>query len=101
MSRNRVELSGRLLLTGPLRHTPAAVPVFEMRLEHESNQLEAGLPRSVKASIASVAIGPLAERLSRLRSGDPVILKGFLAARRANSRSMVLHVTEFELAQEN
>ena len=34
-----------------LRYTPAGLPAINLRLEHESQQAEAGHPRAVKAAI--------------------------------------------------
>ena len=38
-----------------LRYTPAGIPVIEFKLDHESEQDEAGTKRQVKAQISAVA----------------------------------------------
>jgi primosomal replication protein N len=69
-------------------------------LDHESVQLEAGHSRKVNVSVPCVAIGPVAERAHHLGSGQGVKVKGFLAARKVNSRSVVLHITEIEIVED-
>jgi len=100
VQRNRVELSGRLIIAGPLRFTPAAIPVLDLSLEHQSDQLEAGLQRTVSLSISCVAIGQVANSLAQLGDGLVLTVRGFLAARRMRGRTLVLHITEFELNEE-
>ena len=39
---NRVVLCGKLVELDILRHTPGGVPILKFRIEHESDQVEAG-----------------------------------------------------------
>ena len=74
-----------------LRYTPAGVPALDVRLEHESQQTEAGSMRKVSAAVKAVAFGALAERLARQAPGSIWSFQGFLATPR-NSKSVVLHI---------
>ena len=51
-----------------MRFTPAGLPAIELRLEHSSQQQEAGAQREVKAVVKAVAFGAMAERLAELAS---------------------------------
>lgn len=92
---NHVALSARIAEIGSLRHTPAGLPALDLRLEHESEVVEAGQPRQVKATVKAVAIGTVAEALARQPVGSPWGFTGFLATPR-NGRHPVLHIQSFE-----
>jgi len=96
MSANRLTLDATLASLDTLRFTPAGVPAIEMRLEHESTQLEAGHERKVACELFAIALGPLARTLAALRTGVAIRCEGFLA-RRYKSGGVALHLTEFEL----
>lgn len=98
---NRIELTGRLLARGVLRHTPAGVPVLEFSLGHQSRQEEAGTVRRVDCEIACVALGTPTGPLNVARLGDRLTVKGFLAAKTLKSRIPVLHVKEIEFQEGN
>jgi len=67
--------------------------VVEFRLEHESEQDEAGSKRTVKAEIAAVAFQAQAQLLAKAEMNTEVTLEGFLGARTKRSKRLVLHVT--------
>jgi primosomal replication protein N len=77
-----------------MRYTPAGVPALNFRLEHESEVLEMGLARQVKAAIKAVAFGALAERLAKQALGSDWKFSGFVANPR-NGKQTVFHVQEF------
>jgi len=77
----------------PLRYTPAGLPALDLRLEHESQQSEAGAGRQVKASVKSIAFGTLAERLARQALGSAWIFQGFLATGRGG-KGLVFHIQD-------
>jgi primosomal replication protein N len=97
VSRNTVMLSGTLLGREELRHTPAGMPALNFRIGHASEQFEAGLARNVRLEIDAVALGEVAEQLSRAPLQDEYGFEGFLALRGKLGRLPVLHVTRFEL----
>lgn len=88
---NHVALTACLAEIQTLRYTPAGLPALDVRLEHESQQTEAGSTRKVSAAVKAVAFGALAERLARQAPGSIWSFQGFLATPR-NSKSVVLHI---------
>lgn len=96
---NRVELSGVIVEREALRYTPAGIAMLNARLGHRSGAIEAGMPRELEFEVAVRFAGSLATRADRLVLGQPVLATGFLAPRRRQSRSLVLHVTEFSLLE--
>ena len=95
MSENRLVLLAKLKSKDELRRTPAGVAVLSFRVEHESEQVEAGVPRKSAFELDCVLVGADAERM-RAMPGERLKLKGFLAARSRLSRLLVFHVNEFE-----
>ena len=99
MARNRVELSGRLLELGQLRHTPAGVAALEFKLVHESEQQEAGVTRKVEAEIAAIAFEAQARLVAGRPLGSPVKVEGFLSAKSKRAKRLMLHVTNIEFVE--
>ena len=92
---NQVLLTARIAEASPLRYTPAGLPALTLRLEHESQQTEAGNPREVKAAMKAVAFGAMAERLARQNIGSLWTFSGFLATPR-NGKTAVLHIQDIQ-----
>jgi len=92
---NRVALTARIAEAEPLRYTPAGLPAINLRLEHESQQTEAGHPREVKAAMKATAFGAMAERLARQNIGSLWTFHGFLATPR-NGKNPVLHIQDIQ-----
>lgn len=101
LTENRVGITGTLIERKALRYTPAGVPVSEGRLRHESETMEAGLPRKVECEINVVALGPAAKWLQEAGPGRAVRLEGFLALKSKNSRQPTLHVERIEFLEGN
>jgi primosomal replication protein N len=99
LARNRVELSGRLLEAGTLRHTPAGVAALEFKLAHESEQEEAGVKRKVEAEIGAIAFEAQARLIAARPLGSAVKVEGFLGAKSRRTRKIVLHVTNIEFIE--
>jgi len=70
--------------------------VIELKLEHDSEQAEAGGRRTVKAEIPAVAFQAQAQLLAKTPMHTDVRLEGFLSARSKRSKKLVLHVTNIE-----
>lgn len=94
---NQVVLTARIAEAKALRYTPAGLPALDLSLEHESEVLEAGQRRQVKAVLRAVVIGSGAEALVRQPIGGQWSFTGFLATPR-NGRLLVLHIQSFEPA---
>lgn len=92
---NRVVLTACIAEAEPLRYTPAGLPAINLRLEHESQQTEAGRPREVKAALKATAFGAMAERLARQNIGSLWTFHGFLATPR-NGKTPVLHIQDIQ-----
>ena len=98
---NHTLLIGRLIELAALRYTPAGIPVLNFRIAHESQQIEAGVKRSVDCEVSAVLLGTAAQLLAGAKPGDMLKLNGFLAAKSLKSRTLVLHVNEFEFLEGN
>ena len=92
---NQTILSARIAEAQALRYTPAGLPALDLRLEHESQALEAGLQRQVRVEIRAVAFGTDAETLARQAIGSSYRFSGFLAAPR-HGKHPVLHIQSFQ-----
>jgi len=92
---NHLVLTACIAQVDVLRYTPAGLPALNLRLEHESDVLEAGQTRQVKATIKALAIGTLAERLAQQALGSNWRFSGFLTMPR-NSKQLVFHIQEFQ-----
>ena len=99
MHPNRLELSGRLLEVGSLRHTPAGVAALQFKLAHESEQEEAGVKRKVEAEIGAIAFEAQARLIAGRPLGSQVKIAGFLSAKSKRARKLVLHVTNIEFVE--
>jgi len=96
---NRLELSGRLLELGPLRHTPAGVAALEFKLVHESELEEAGVKRKVQAEIGAIAFEAQARLVAGRPLGSTVNVQGFLSAKSRRAKRLMLHVTNIEFVE--
>ena len=79
-----------------MRYSPAGIPILQGQMQHQSEQLEAQVKRTVELEISVTAAGPNALMLDKLALGDTVKAKGFLAPRRKLAKSLVFHITEFD-----
>ncbi len=93
---NLLVLEAALVEREALRYTPAGIPVVSAKLRHESRQREAGGERAVALEVAAVFAGGAAQAADRLSLGANLRVRGFLAPRRKASRTLVVHVTEFD-----
>lgn len=95
-NRNAVTLAGTLIAVDNLRYTPAGLPLASFKLAHESVQNEAGVQRKVECEIDGIAIGDLAPAIAAEKSGNRVILHGFLARKDRMNPKLILHLTHIE-----
>ncbi|MDR2325836.1 MAG: primosomal replication protein N [Acidovorax sp.] len=92
---NHVVLTACIAEVQTMRYTPAGLPALDLRLDHESQQQEAGSARKVVATVKAVAFGALAERIARQALGSSWTFQGFLATPR-NSKSVVFHIQDIQ-----
>ncbi|HYC46038.1 MAG TPA: primosomal replication protein N [Burkholderiales bacterium] len=101
MSGNAVTLTGEIVGTEPLRHTPAGIPIIQFTLAHRSQQIEAGFRRQVECEVRCVALGDPATELSRAQAPAKASVTGFLSRKHRMSAQLVLHATKIDLLKEN
>jgi len=75
-----------------IRYTPAGIPILELRLEHESEVLEAKRPRRIQLSLPALVVGELALELNGKILGKHCRFEGFIAPSRKGSSRLRLHV---------
>jgi len=91
---NSLDLSACIAELEALRYTPAGLPALNLRLEHESEVMEAGQARQIKVAVKAVAFGALADRLVKQPIGSVWRFHGFLGNARYG-KSIVFHIQEF------
>ncbi len=79
-----------------IRYTPAGIPVVTAKLQHQSEQTEAGIKRLVEFELTAFAAGEISGRLNRAGLGEMFRFTGFMARRNRNSKSLVFHIVDFE-----
>ncbi len=94
MKQNRLTITAALRSMEPLRFSPAGVPILKLRLFHQSEQVEAGLPRTVTCEIPAVAVGEIAGKLATKLPETELQFTGFLATMR-RYETAELHIVEF------
>jgi len=72
---------------------------MNFRIDHASEQSEAGVRRQVECEMACVALGQMAQLLAGAKPGDVLRLTGFLSAKSLKSRTPVLHVNAIEFLE--
>ena len=90
---NHLVLSAQIDSIAHLRYSPSGVPVLDFVLTHESTTVEADNTRKVQLTMKSIAMGTLAERVSRFELGSSWFFNGFLGSSK-NTKSIVFHIQE-------
>ncbi|WP_025916734.1 primosomal replication protein N [Herminiimonas sp. CN] len=93
---NRLQFVASIVERDVLRYTPAGIPMVSARLLHSSQQMEAGIGRSVEFEIAALAAGEVSGRFNQADLGGMFQFTGFLARKNRNSKSLVFHIMDFE-----
>jgi primosomal replication protein N len=93
---NRLQLLASIVERDVLRYTPAGIPIVAARLSHDSEQIEAGIPRRIEFEIPALAAGEISGRFNQAELGVLFQFHGFLARKNRNSKGLVFHVTDFE-----
>lgn len=98
---NRVEITGVLVERKALRYTPAGVPVAECVITHQSEQIEAGISRSIEFEVQAIGLGEAANWLQAATPGVRVHLTGFLATKGQSGKQLRVHVNTIEFVEGN
>ena len=93
---NDLQIDAAVVEREILRYTPAGIPILAVLLQHQSSVTEAGLARQVEMSLPAVVAGSLTDAVQRLALGEVVKMRGFLAPKRRNTRTLVFHITELQ-----
>ncbi|MBL4608975.1 MAG: primosomal replication protein N [Pseudomonadales bacterium] len=99
MEKNCLELSGRVLKTDALRHSPAGIPHQRFILEHRSKQLEAGLSCEARCQVMIQVSGDaLQQSVKDLEEGEYLVVTGFIGrvSYQAEPYRLLLHATKIE-----
>lgn len=67
------------------------------KLLHSSQQIEAGVERVIEFEISAIAAGEISGRFNLAELGKTFKFTGFLARKNRNSKSLVFHITDFEI----
>jgi len=81
------------------RHSPAGIPITRFVLQHQSRQLEAGIPREVQCRIVVVAAGKeMAHRAQALSLDEEIRVSGFISrsSHKGGESKLVLHAQGIE-----
>ncbi len=96
---NQLKVVATVVEKSVLRYTPAGIPIATATLVHDSKQDQAGGQRQVEFEIPAIAAGEISKRFLDIELGAAMVFTGFLARKNRNSKSIVFHVTEFEVAE--
>ena len=77
----------------PVRYTPNGTPVLSFRLEHSSEQMEAGQMRQTAFTLTAKQINP---PNSVWHVGDKVKVAGFLNSKSLRNPELILHIQQIE-----
>jgi primosomal replication protein N len=93
---NQFQLVASVTERDVVRYTPAGIPVVTAKLQHQSEQIEAGIKRLVEFEMTAFAAGDISSRLSQAGLGEMFRFTGFMARKNRNSKSLVFHIVDFE-----
>lgn len=93
---NQLRLIASIAERDALRYTPAGVPIVSAKLQHSSEQIEAGIPRQIEFEMTAIAAGDISGRFNQAELGKMFWFTGFLTRKSRNSKSLVFHITDIE-----
>lgn len=94
---NQFEVVASITEKSVLRYTPAGIPIATGILTHNSQQVQAGSQRQVEFEISAIAAGDISKRFLDVELGTSLLFTGFIARKNRNSKSLVFHVTDFQI----
>ena len=97
---NQFKVVANITEKSVLRYTPAGIPIATGILMHNSQQVQAGSQRQVEFEISAIAAGDISKRFLDVELGTSLLLTGFIARKNRNSKSLVFHVTDFQINED-
>jgi primosomal replication protein N len=97
---NQFKVVASITEKSALRYTPAGIPIATAVLMHNSQQVQAGSQRQVEFEISAIAAGDISKRFLDVELGTSLLLTGFIARKNRNSKSLVFHVTGFQINED-
>lgn len=97
---NRLVLTGTVVTTPAISRSPAGVPHCEFALEHQSQQMEADLPRRAWCYLTVIASGHgIQPQTVNLTKGSVANVTGFISHHRTPNGvgKLVLHAQQIEM----
>ena len=73
--------------------------MVEFKLDHESEQDEAGAKRRIRAEMAAIAFETQARLIAGAKLNCEARVQGFLGAKSKRSKKLVLHVNNIEFME--
>jgi Primosomal replication protein N len=92
---NMLQLDATIESLSAERYTPAGVLVTDLTLQHQSEQIEAKMPRQVALTLKAIAFDEMAYRLRSVNLQTVYRFDGFLA-NRGRTQQVVFHIIRFE-----
>lgn len=92
---NNITVNGEFTQKSPMRYTPAGLAVLEGVLHHESEVVEAAIPRKLIFEMPFKAVGEIAVALDKEPIGRFIQARGFLAPKSARFKQLIVHITQY------
>jgi primosomal replication protein N len=92
---NQFLVQAQLAARDALRYTPAGLPALDVRLEHESTQVQEASVRKVTLELRGRAVGSVTQALAEMPLGANGVFSGFLSSQRSG-RGIVFHITQVQ-----
>ena len=92
---NMLQLDAAIESLGAERYTPAGVLVTDLTLQHQSEQVEAKMPRQVALALKAIAFDDMAYQLRALNLQTVYRFYGFMA-NKGRTQQVVFHLIRFE-----
>lgn len=97
---NQLAIRGFIKEISDLRYSPSGVPILEIQLMHESEQVEAGITRKVSIVLDAIIIGQNALGWQHAEiNGKEVDVVGFLAQKHQKNTKAVLHIQSINFSK--
>ncbi|MCC6915940.1 primosomal replication protein N [Nitrosomonas sp.] len=97
MFRNQITVGGVITDLISPRYTPAGIMVVEFKLNHQSDQQEAGAQRSIELAIEVIAMAKMAEKVICAGLDRNIEITGFIAKKHRLGNQLVLHVCDVRI----